>query len=280
MTDLTITDKRICGMCHKDISWRAPQARYCSRKCSTDYVLLQALGPILEHECESCGNKFTAETRHRKKFCSVKCLFEKTRQNTRQELKEIVCGFCMNRFKQSRPNQVYCEAKCRVGAMNFAYRNGLTMPEVRAIEVAPISKHVEAQEPGMPNYPKPAKVDTCPICERKECVWYPEWNRFGYECKECADEIIRRTKEIEDAKEKEATPIENSSPAPMPGELKNEHGRVLEDWEIPPFCETCKVNRTADTIESKCGACKQKILDQEVLRQVAEIENAVNKDRL
>lgn len=277
MTKTDAPDKRLCHTCHADISWRSAQARYCSRKCTTEYVLMQALGPIIEHECLNCGTIFKPKTRHMKKFCGPKCMLESTKQRSRKKLEQIQCGYCTKKFLQERPNQLYCAQSCRVSAMNFAYRNGMTMPDVRDMQIPnsmgktkKSSTENETDEVVLENkYPRPAgRAPVCPTCADKEtvaeCKWDAQWGRYWDNCEPCALRINEDAERRRNAAPKIAPVVE------LPQPVIN---RPLEDWEIAPICQKCKVNQCKEVIDSTCEACKQRILDVEIQRQIKAIED-------
>lgn len=60
-----------------------------------------------EYICENCGKHFMCY--EKRKFCCHKCS-----SDFRDTRKIIECKNCGNKFKQKRPNQVYCCSECRI----------------------------------------------------------------------------------------------------------------------------------------------------------------------
>ena len=119
-----IENGKKCEWCGKDLVGK--QERYCSTLCYSKYSSDKKKKPIIEKECNWCGNPFTPK-RITQKFCTKECntkyYHSKTKENRIKIKIKKQCKNCNSPFTTTNNNKKYCSKECsKEYALNKKYQ--------------------------------------------------------------------------------------------------------------------------------------------------------------
>ena len=113
---------KICEYCNNEFKAKKPKAKYCDRKCHSDYMRDKGSREIV---CDFCNTKFRrvlGKINKTRNFCTLECKHEAFRNIPIAKKKgfdeKLVCNFCKDVFYRknyktsSKSKSVYCSLDC------------------------------------------------------------------------------------------------------------------------------------------------------------------------